>query len=195
MKIILLAIILFVTIGADAQITKGSHFLGGDVSFASSSYKSNIPNDNCLYTKSSAINFSPTLGFVVSDNKVLGVRLILSSYKYDYNQSTPINHGNGNNIGASFFVRKYLPLGKSFYLFGDASAGGQSNYRKDISSNLPDYSHTEKGYSINATIYPGISYQIKKCLFLEIAFNNLVSVGYTRTNTEQQGQTVTNSKE
>lgn len=84
-------------------------------------------------------------------------------------------------------MRKYLPLVKAFFVFADASLGGQSNYRKDLNNGIPDYFHTVKGYSISAMIYPGVSYQVTKCLFLEMALNNLVTLGYTRTNTEQQG--------
>lgn len=162
--------------------------MGGDVGFFSSDYKSNNPSDHSFYPKYSSFNLSPSFACVVRDNVVLGVRLVFSSYNYDYNQNPPLIHNNVNNIGASIYVRKYLPLVKAFFVFADASLGGQSNYRKDLNNGIPDYFHTVKGYSISAMIYPGVSYQVTKCLFLEMALNNLVTLGYTRTNTEQQGR-------
>ena len=194
MRIILLAVILFTGANAVAQVNKGTIFLGGDIGFGFSNYKSDNPNDNIHYQKSSSFNFSPSVGWVVKENMVVGGRINLAFFKYDYQQNPSANRESGNNIGAAIYVRKYLPLGKSFYLFGDASLGGQSNYRKGLNSGIPDYFHTEKGYSINAMIYPGIAYQITKCLFLEMALNNLVTLGYTRINTEQQGQNVQNYK-
>ena len=163
-------------------------FFGWRCRLFSSDYKSNNPSDHSFYPKYSSFNLSPSFACVVRDNVVLGVRLVFSSYNYDYNQNPPLIHNNVNNIGASIYVRKYLPLVKAFFVFADASLGGQSNYRKDLNNGIPDYFHTVKGYSISAMIYPGVSYQVTKCLFLEMALNNLVTLGYTRTNTEQQGR-------
>ena len=193
MRIILLAVILFTGANAVAQVNKGTIFLGGDIGFGFSNYKSDNPNDNIHYQKSSSFNFSPSVGWVVKENMVVGGRINLAFFKYNFVPNPSDNTQKQNNIGAEIYVRKYLPLGKSFYLFGDASLGGQSNY---LTSNInsPGYIHTEKGYSINAVLYPGISYQIKKCLFLEMALSNLVGLSYTKTNTEQQGQNVQNYK-
>lgn len=189
MKIYLLAVCVFISSLVHAQINKGTIFLGGDLGFSSSTYKTDNPSDN-TYQNVSSFNFSPSVGWVVKENTVVGGRINLSFLKYKYSQ----NPSNANSIGAAIYVRKYLPLGKAFYLFGDASLGGQSNYRKILNNNIPEYFSTENGYSITAGIYPGISYQIKKCLFLEMALTNLVTLSYIKTNTEQEGPNVQSYK-
>ncbi len=92
-------------------------------------------------------------------------------------------------MGGGIWVRKYLPLGKSFYLFGNAGLNAQSIYSKYTSvAQTTTYAEEVKGYGISAAFSPGISYQIKRRLFLEAALNNLVSFGYERRNTEEQVQ-------
>jgi hypothetical protein len=194
MKIFLLAITFFAGISAAAQISKGSHFLGGDVSFGSSDNKTIDLNNNQSYSKYSSFNFYPSLDWVFKDNMVAGARILLSFYSYNYKQTSSGNNTKQNNIGASIYVRKYLPLGKSFFLFGDASLGGQSNYSKQINRATQNYYSIVKGYSINAMIYPGISYQVNKSLFLDVALNNLVTLGYIRTNADQKVENLPNYK-
>lgn len=96
-------------------------------------------------------NFYPSIGWIVKDNLVMGVNLLLSfSNRVDtyYNTKT-------NRIGAGIFARKYLPLRKSFYLFGNTSLNIQSLCNTfTIQQN---YHKKETGYTINANLIPGIS--------------------------------------
>lgn len=158
-------------------------FIGGDIQISGSNATNSDPNQNT--SKTSSGSFSPSIGWVVKDNLVVGGSLLLSFYNNDQQSSTIYNKG--NRIGAGIYMRKYIPLGKSFYLFGNAALSAQSIYSKyAIVQQL--YYYQEKGYSINATLIPGVSYQFKKCLFLEAALNNLISLGYERRNTEGQNQ-------
>ena len=179
MKFILLVICLSTSLFLNAQIKKGVIFIGGDLQIYSSNTTSTNPNQ---YTsKNNGIIFSPNIGWVVKENLVAGVSLLLS---FSNNEQQNASYQNkGNRIGGGIFIRKYMPLGKSFYLFGNAALNGQSIYNKYIYVQQPYYS-TEKGYAINAILIPGVAYQLKKSVFLELALNNLISLGYDRKNTD-----------
>ncbi|MEP7106580.1 MAG: hypothetical protein ABI760_01335 [Ferruginibacter sp.] len=187
MKINLLVISLFTSLLLNAQIKKGALFIGGDISVSGSKFKS--PENNPTTSKNNSYTFYPSMGLAVKDNLIVGGKLLLSYYN---NEQNVYYSNKGNNIGAGIWIRKYLALGKSFYLFGDAGISGQSVYRKQTTMQQPDY-FKEKGFSIGAGIFPGLSYQVKNSLFLEAALYNLISVGYERKNTEQgtQGGTFT----
>ena len=89
-------------------------------------------------------------------------------------------------------MRKYLPIGKSFFLFGNGIIAAQPMYNYNSNSTQPG--NKERGFSINVNVAPGIAYQVNKGLFLEAALNNLFSLGYTRTNIEYQNANNINSK-
>jgi hypothetical protein len=190
MKIILLATSLFTGLLLNAQIKKGALFIGGDIQVYGNKYKS---TDSSQYTRhTNNYNFSPSVGWVVKDNMIVGGKLFASFFK-DKEEHPNDYESKSNRIGAGIWIRKYLSLGKSFYLFGDASLNGQSIYMKQETSIVPSY-YKEKGFAINAAVFPGISYQIKNSLFIEAALNNLISFGYERKNTERGNQAAPFSK-
>ena len=187
MKINLLVIFLFTSLLLNAQIKKGALFIGGDVSVYGSKYKGTDPA-NQVTSQNNGFNFSPSLGWVVKDNVIVGGRLMAS---FDNSKNQPLTYSaKANRIGAGIFMRKYLPLGKSFYLFGDGGLNAQSNYSKQVQSPPMQQSvyTIQKGLAITVTVFPGLSYQVKKSLFIEAALNNLISLGYVRNNTEQSNQ-------
>ena len=180
MKIYLLAICLFLSSMLHAQINKGAVFIGGDLSIYG--IKTNSENPANYTSKNNQFNFYPSIGWVVKDNMVVGGNLLLSfSNGTEQPSNTTVK---SNRIGAGIFIRKYLPIGKSFYLFGNASLNAASIYSNYTTPQT--YYKKETGYAINATLIPGISYQLNKCLFLELALNNLLTLGYEQRNTEEE---------
>ena len=181
MKINLLIISLFNFSLSNAQITKGNLFIGGDVYLAI--FNTNNTNANGDISKSSSVGFSPTIGWVTKDNLVVGASILTN---FNSNSSTNSNNYNrSNRIGAGVWMRKYLPIGKSFYLFGNGMLSAQSLYNSNNIVPQPNF-YEEKGYSINVILVPGIAYQVNKRLFLDAALNNLFSLGYERKNTDYQ---------
>ncbi len=183
MKINLLFILLFSSSLLNAQIQKGAIFIGGD--FSVNGNKATTTNPNNYPAKNTALWISPSIGWVVKENIVVGGNLLLSYFQNE--QQPTVTFNKGNRIGGGIWMRKYLPLGKSFYLFGNAGLSVQSIYNKYTIVQQPYYSR-EKGYTVNAALTPGLSYQIKKSLFLELALNNLISLGFERKNMEEQNQ-------
>ena len=181
MKFNLLIITLFIFSVSKAQIKKGNLFIGGYVYLGISNASST--NANGDISKNSYVGFSPSVGWVTKDNLVLGASIITN---FNYNSVTNSNnYFRSNRIGAGVWMRKYLPIGKSFYLFGNGMLSAQSLYNSD---NMPTQSNlfVEKGYSIDVILVPGIAYQVNKHLFLDAALNNLFSLGYDRKNTEYE---------
>ena len=187
MKFNLLIITLFIFSVSNAQIKKGNLFIGGDV-YLSISNATNI-NANNENTHSSSFGFSPSIGWVTKDNLVVGATILTN---FTNNEYSPYGSNKSYRIGAGIWMRKYLPIGKSFYLFGNGMLAAQPVYSYNSNSTQPG--NKERGFSINVNVVPGIAYQVNKGLFLEAALNNLFSLGYTKTNIEYQNANNINSK-
>ncbi|MES2891518.1 MAG: hypothetical protein V4725_05880 [Bacteroidota bacterium] len=180
MKLNLLLIVLFTSAIVKAQVTPGSLFIGGDLQLSGSTSKGESPVESTI--KSNYYYLSPVVGWAVKENLVVGGRLTGSLVKSSNSQ--PYSTQDGYGLGAGVFVRKYLPLGKSFYLFGDASLNGQYNHKEQENS-VGIYELEENGYSVAISIYPGIAYQVNKSLFVEASLNNFASLGYSHNKVEQ----------
>ncbi len=173
MKKIVLSFI-FITVCsfiASAQITKGSILLGGGISFGGSKTES-----GGFEYKYKGFGISPSIGFAVKDNQVVGFNL---SYNLSEGKNTDLQSPNNNEVtfyGAGIFYRKYLPLSKSFYLFGQAGAGyNQGNTKVEY----PNYRQDQKNQGFNLALYPGITYAVNKKFHLEASLNNLINLNYS----------------
>jgi hypothetical protein len=112
----------------------------------------------------------PVAGIAVKDNIVLGISLL-----YEHGESkggvNPII--SGGSYGAGAFMRRYLPLSKSFYLLGQTGL----NYLHsefDLFSNSPNINQSIRSWALSANVFPGISYAVNKKFHLEIAINDLL---------------------
>lgn len=166
LKHLLITVILFNSLSSSAQINKGSIFLGGNLYFSSQKnegYKSKTTN----------LGVNPSIGKAIKQNLVAGFDLNYSNREYTNNDTAKTIQ---QFIGAGVFLRKYAPLGKGFYLFGHARAGGSYNKTKQEFN----YSDDGKGYSVGVNIYPGISYEVNKKLHLEAALGGLLYMSYSK---------------
>jgi hypothetical protein len=156
---------LFIAFSAHSQISKGAVLLGGNLGYSTSD-NDNGTNDY----KNHSYFISPSLGFVVNENKVFGVNLSYAHGKYE-SSAEEIS----NNYGVGFFYRRYLPLGKNFYFYGQGQIDAGFGKRKQTATS--NYANsTSKSLSISA--FPGVAYAISKKIHLEIAMNHLLSLGY-----------------
>src|SRR5215218_4159663 len=119
-KTLLLAFSLFlIATVSHAQITKGSVLLGGNIGFGGS--KDEYGNQPEVHT----FTFNPVLGIAVKENLVTGINIF-------YNHSKTTNNMPGKQeagvTGGGLFVRKYVPLGMKFYLYGQGNINYTSNY-------------------------------------------------------------------
>ena len=161
---------LFFVFSAHSQISKGAVLLGGNLGFSSSE------NDNAVGDyKNRSYFISPLIGFVVKENRVFGVNLSYSSSIY---KTAPDQKSESNNYGIGFFHRRYLPLGKSFYFYGQGQINAGFGDQEQING-LNNFKTSNKSLSVSA--FPGVAYAVSKKFHLEISMNNLLNLGYHST--------------
>ena len=94
---------------------------------------------------------------------------------YEMNGSTT-----STSYGAGIFARKYKPLGKGFYLFGESNLRfSYSRSREYFSINPTIEEYKNRNYAISIGLNPGLSYEVTKRLQLELIFQDLVSANYS----------------
>lgn len=180
---LLFTLALFFSISSLAQIKKSSVFLGGNVGF--SSYMSTNTTNNLNNNKLTGISISPVIGKAVKENLIVGFDL-----SYGYNKNDNIGNADvtiNKNYGLGFFVRKYKPLGKSdfsIFLQGRLGAGYSTRLRNYNTIYKDEFNQ----FIIDASLYPGISYNVSKKLQIEAGFNNLVGISYSSGKGEVTGQ-------
>jgi hypothetical protein len=188
-KFLLVSITFFFIVSlAHAQITKGSLLLGGSVSA-----NTNETESGSTENKSNGLYIRPAIGLTVKENTVVGLRGGYSHSKTQYNGPYAEQKTYSYSIGT--FVRRYLPLGKGFYLFGEA--GVDYDYLENSQPNGNDSKSVYKGKTFEADLYPGIAYAVSKKIHLEASINNLINLSYLTSKTEYSyvgGQTVSKTK-
>jgi hypothetical protein len=191
MRKIFLAIItvsIFVC-SANAQIKKGSIFLGGNISGSTQKTKT---TDDVTTFKQNVINILPVFGRAIKENLVLGVNVGFGIYDSEYPAGNNINF-KASSYSAGVFLRKYKNIGTSgFYLFIQGGLEGGYMTQKQEYPYAPGFDESKR-ISIGINVYPGLSYAVSKKLHLETGFNNLLSLNYFNEKREN-GSPVTTSK-
>jgi hypothetical protein len=159
------AALFFISIAANAQITKGRYLLGGSFIYNNST----INNTNYIISN---IQF----GRVIKENTIVG---IVGSVYEDHN----INYlSKIYSYSAGVFYRKYKPLGKNFYFFQEADVVYQHartyNYFSSGSQSL-----LAKSNGVTLSYIPGLSYSVRKRMQIELTMPNLASVSFTNYKT------------
>lgn len=168
----ILAMFLF-SLASNAQINKGSIMLGGSLG----GNFNNIKDPDTVTSKTNSFSISPAIGFAVSNNTIVGFSLQygFNNYKYPYLLQEQKYH----SYGAGVFLRKYKPLSKDFYLFGEGELM-YNHYTYNYSTNNNNGTeYDSKGNSIALNITPGIAYSLTRCIQLEAGLQNLLSIGYS----------------
>jgi hypothetical protein len=179
MKKILLFTIISISLHsiAKSQISKGSVLLGGGVNISNSRYENaNTPLQNKTHENHTTIN--PVVGIAVKENLILGVSLGYGRSENTTN-SDPTNPSidRYTSYSGGIFLRKYLLLGKNFYLFGQGDLGYTDYNQK--SSSLSN-SFNQNGWRTALGFSPGISYALNKRFHLETSFSNLLNLSYEK---------------
>jgi len=147
----------FATI-TQAQITKGSVLLGGGASYTKQ--KSEVGTSESDYN---SIHITPAIGVAVNDKS---------------KPSTTAQKDESNGFSAGLFARRYAPLSKNFFLFGDGGVQYSQSKREQIFNT--DQSRNSDTKTITVAVAPGIAYAISKRFHLEAYLNDLVNLSYTK---------------
>jgi outer membrane protein assembly factor BamA len=170
----------------NAQIKKGTIFLGGAVGGGYSKGSAEP-----YATKQTSVSISPAYGVFTKENIVWGGDLYFQHNKSEYNNAGANTDQKQIYAGAGVFVRQYFPVANRFYLYGQARLGVY--YQHDDNINASATTKT-RGYGVSVALHPGITYALKKNIYLETGLNNLVSVGYGHLKTTQTGTVTTTGK-
>lgn len=169
---------------ANAQIRKGFIYLGGDVGYSSQKEKLLNPpsgsTNNEVELK--GFTFSPSIGLAVKENVFAGIDFTYANTKGQYLNSN--NSYKNKNLGAGIFMRRYFPVANKFYLFGQVRLGYYDR-EYDQTYNFNSSRSQEDGWGLQAGLYPGLSYNVYKSLYLEMGLNNLLTVGYENLDITQ----------
>ena len=161
-----------------AQVKKGAVVIGGNAGYA----RYELETEGNLPDKSTQKYFtvSPAVGVAIKDNLIFGADFI-------YGSSKGAQTNNSGQViktrGAGLFVRKYLELGRRFYLFGQSKLGASYNTQHTDNGST---SYDNKGYSITFGIYPGISYQLNTSWQFEMGINDLIFTSYSHNKQIQK---------
>lgn len=171
---------------AAAQIKKGAILLGGNLSGYTQKFEHNASTDS---TKQTGFFINPAVGIATKENQIWGVN---AGYGRGKTVEGGVTTSKSHTIQAGVFHRRYLPLGKGFYLFGE----GAVNYavqKNNMQTGSPYYRIVQQSNTY-LYLYPGITYAVGQRFHLEASINNLVTVGYTRTKEEYNDGIVTGNR-
>ena len=166
-SVLFCAIFFFAAITSNGQINEGRFLLGGAFSFNSSS------NENF-----NSVFLNVQFGKVIKENTVVGIIGSINSSNYNAPQKYKVNQ-----YAAGLFYRKYKPLAKNLYFFGEVDA--TYNYSKNIQYYFPNVTQSLATKSNGGTLsfVPGISYAITKRIQMELSMPNIATISYTDTRT------------
>lgn len=158
---------------SNAQVTKGTVLLGGNLG---TSLNKSDSEPRSQYT---SYHLNPSLGFTIKDNHVLGFDVAFGHTNSTYQQV----RDERDTYYAGLFYRRYLTLGKGFYLFGQGNAG-YSLTDADKYSHQNFVGRKVRQNSVGVSLYPGVAYTINKRFHLELGMSSLVSLNYSTGTTK-----------
>ena len=170
-KLLLLCVVLFSGVVAQAQIQKGDVQLGGSITYNSNESGG---QDNSNFT------FSPQAGLFVSETTSIGVLLGFNSTTFNaFNQ----NNGNLVELTNSLFsfgayARFHKSVADNFYLFLQPAVALGTGKVEQINANDVDTNTFLVGVS------PGMTYFLSPKFALEL---RLGGVNYSRFKTDNNG--------
>jgi hypothetical protein len=174
-------------VAAQAQIAKGSTWLGGSFGYGESREKS---EGSTTGTKQKSFNISPAIGTAVKENLIVGVFVNYIKNTTKYGSTTDRTD---KYYGGGIFIRKYFPIVNRIYIFGEGNAHYQG-YRftdNNIPANGGDL--RTKGWSGGISLTPGLSYGITKNIQIETGLNSLFSASYQKRNIKNNFEETDNS--
>lgn len=165
---------------AHAQIDKGAILLGGTISLNHNITESTTPSSSDQ-NKVTDVGIMPAIGIAIKPNTIVGIQL---GYGHNKSSIEPNSGSQKYNIyRAEIFLRKYMGLGKGFYLFAQPGIFFYNSSQENKYTNLTS---TNKGWSTGLSLNPGLSYAVNKNFHLEAGLGNLAALSYGKTKYESK---------
>jgi outer membrane protein len=184
---------------SNAQITKGSLMFGGSLgaNMTMESTNKTTGSDDVKTPGYTEWNFSPTVGYFVSDGLAVGLSLNVGSNHVYTQQSTDgskYENVMSSSLGVALFARKYKSITTNVYFHGQAafgySSGSYTAKNTDGPSSFKDGNkYTNTNIGINLT--PGLTYFVSPKWGIDFSLNNIVSYNMFTAKTEVAGSSNT----
>ena len=176
-KFITLSVIILLAFNASAQFQEGNKVLG---------FGLNIQNgiDNTLYpasettSKGFSLGGTVSLGRAKSESRLNGFTITAGYGKLKYKSTTPFASDQFSEsfvAGVGYFMRKYKPLAKNFFVFGEAQAS--VSYNRQI-FRAQQNKLNEDRYNVTIGVYPGLAYKWNDRFLLELRFADFAALSY-----------------
>ncbi|WEK37297.1 MAG: hypothetical protein P0Y53_07270 [Candidatus Pseudobacter hemicellulosilyticus] len=176
-------ILLFSVLTTQAQLKKGSIQLGAEFGYSN---QREDTESGIVDFKMHTLVFTPNFAFALKDNLLMGIDITYTSANNTIDPDKAIDlEGHGMGV----FIRRYWPVAKRFYVFGQARLGVDFTTTNYPTSTAPVAELRSTSFS--AGVYPGISFALTRSILLETGFNNLLAFTYTRNTVELQDHSET----
>lgn len=155
------------------SLLKGSSLLGGTVGFGSGSRTPEAGETK----KQNNTSLNPSAGWFYRNNRVVGINIYYGRSKNE------LNGYKQRNFGAGVFLRQYIPLGRSFNLFGEENLSF-NRYRSDYLE--PQQYLFSKYSTVSLGFFPGLAYSITSHFQAEVSLPQLLAVSYSKGKARDQ---------
>jgi opacity protein-like surface antigen len=194
MKLKLLLSVVFVCTlltSSYAQINKGTVWIGSNFSYAEEKIK---PDQLIISGKTRTVSVLPAFGVAIKENVVLG---IFGNYTKTYREQQTNSYYSKRDektYGGGLFVRRYVPVFKRFYLYGEGRLGyNKLESEENWATSSVSGTNKLKSWETRLTFTPGIAYGITRSILLEAGAAALFDARYRSTETIDSPYTQLNS--
>jgi len=182
-KIILSVAAVFAFGFSNAQETVSEGFAKGDVFISGAVGFGSQKTGN---QKANGFEIAPSVGYFVTENIAIGVRLGYLTEKLEYvEEGFPVEIKN-NSFTVGAFGRYYFTPASKFSFFGELGVD-YVNIKSEVVRPFPSETKTD---GLAVQVAPGISYFLTKNLALEASFGVL---GFATTEPDYEGAEKTNT--
>ncbi len=154
MRSLLMLTFIMAMLSSHAQIQKGDVLLGAFIGVNTNTYSGG---------SSSNAGISPRIGVVIGTNWVLGARL--SAGVSNTKSETIDSKTTTTNLGATVFVRKYMPVKNKLGWYAELGAGVGAVNGKTTNSGIEN---KQNAFSYNAGFIPGVYYHATPKILLSV---------------------------
>lgn len=162
-----------------AQINKGTVWIGSNFSYARDKAK---PDQYLLSGESRTVSILPSFGVAIKENMVLGIFGTYTNTFREQQLTSYYSKRDEKTYGGGLFVRRYVPVFKRFYLYGEGRLGYNKSELKENWANTSTSGNSKlKGWETGLTFTPGIAYGITRSILLEAGVAALFDARYKKT--------------
>jgi hypothetical protein len=174
-----------------AQINKGTVWIGSNLSY---SEDKRTPDQLIVSGETRTVSILPSFGVAVKENVVLGIFGNYTNANIEQQTSSYYSKRDEKTYGGGLFVRRYVPVFKRFYLYGEGRLGyNKSESEENWAGTSTSGTNKQKIWETGLTFTPGIAYGITRSILLEAGVAALFDARYRSTESIYSPYTQSNS--